>query len=421
MKPVRGTYDLYFNEMTLHNEVVKSIEEIVKNFDYGQIKTPIFEQTALFRRSSGESSDIVQKEMYDFEDKGGRSLTLRPELTAGVVRTFISNKIYGERLPQYKFYYYGEAFRYERPQSLRYRQFYQFGVEMFGEDSTCSDVEVIVLAMEIVKGLNLNKNTTLKINTIGTSAERKKYNEQLKEYFQNKKSQLCEDCQVRYELNPLKIMDCKIDSESDIVQQAPKLKDTLSQETKDKYQSILKQLDNLGIKYEEDSSLVRGLDYYNDIVFELEYDYQTEQKTIIAGGRYDTLVEQLGGPQTPAIGFGLGIERIIEALKFEDELLLEDMGKKVDIYYMVLDEECNEEALRSSTIIRTGGLICECSYNNRSYKSQIKLAQKHEASFIVIMEKELLQEGKVKVQNMNNDNKEIVLLEDFENDLLALD
>lgn len=418
MKPIRGTYDLYYKEMKIHNELVRELEEIVTTYGYSQIKIPIFENTELFRRSTGESSDIVQKEMYDFTDKGGRELTLRPELTAGTVRAFITNKIYGERLPQYKFFYYGEVFRYERPQSLRYRQFYQFGIEFFGETSKYSDIEVLALGNQIISKLNLNDKTILKINTIGTSEEREKYNQKLRKYFEKDKSELCEDCLKRLELNPLKILDCKIDSKKEIVKNAPLLLQTLSEESILKFEKIKEELEKLNIKYEVDNRLVRGLDYYNDIVFEFEYKYNDETKTIIAGGRYDTLVEQLNGPQTPAIGFGIGVERLIEAIKENKDENLIETEETTDIFYLATNEKDHFKMLKSMTTLRNSGISCYGDFSNRSSKSQYKLSQKMKALYVIIFDQEL-DENTVRVKNMITKEEINVKLEDFEKDILS--
>lgn len=418
IKPVRGTYDLYDGEMQIHNSVLENLEEVVKVYDFTQIKTPIIENTELFRRTSGEASDIVQKEMYDFEDKGGRSLTLRPELTAGTARAFISNKIYGERLPNYKYFYYGEAFRYERPQSLRYRQFYQFGVEYFGEKDPHSDVETIGLAQQIVDRFSLGDKVTLKINTIGTIKERAEYNELLYKYFEDSKDSLCEECQAKLELNPIKILDCKHENNSELFKNVPRLKAVLSDETLENYKEILGLLDTLGIGYEEDETLVRGLDYYNGVVFEFVYKYGREEKTIIAGGRYDGLVKELGGPDTPAVGFGIGMERLIEAVR--ETIDVEELGKhEVDVYYINLTNETFTLSLQSMSKLRSEGINCQSNFSDRSFKSQMKLAVRENAVFAVILDAESLETNEVRVRNLISKDEGRVKLQDFEDDIIG--
>lgn len=417
MKRIRGTYDLFYQEMNLHNEVVEVLKKIVQTAGFSQIKTPIFENTELFKRSTGESSDIVQKEMYDFLDKGRRKLTLRPELTAGTVRAFNTNKLFGLRLPQYKFFYYGEVFRYERPQSLRYRQFYQFGIEFFGETSIYSDLETIALGDLIIKQLDLTKKTTLKINTIGSSKEREKYNQQLYKYFNKDRDQLCEDCQKRLELNPLKVLDCKIDGNKKIVQDAPKLSSSLGEESLVKFEKIKFELDKLKIEYKIDESLVRGLDYYNDIVFEFEYAYPDENKTIIGGGRYDNLVEKLDGPSTPAIGFGIGVERIIEAIKERQNITEIEELPQAEIFFATNNEKNHQVILQSMVKLREAGLVCYGDYGLRSFKSQYKLAQKMKAIYLITFE-DGLNSGEVKIKNLITKEENIAPLKDFEEDVL---
>ncbi len=418
MKPVRGTYDLYDIEMSKHNLVIEELKNIVRRYNFTQIKTPIFEETDLFRRSTGDSSDIVQKEMYEFEDKGGRSITLRPELTAGAIRAFLTNKIYGKRLTQYKYFYYGEAFRYERPQSGRFRQFYQFGVEMLQEDSVYSDVEIISLANNIIKHFGLSQKVTLKINTIGSSKERNLYKEILQNYFANHKEDLCEDCHTRLELNPLRILDCKIDSQKDIVQGAPKLKETLEDQTLKRYAHILTLLDDLDISYEEDSTLVRGLDYYNDIVFEFVYKNENEEHTIIGGGRYDGLINQLSNQDVPAIGFGIGVERLISAVKDTSPEIFEDVEDTVEIFYMPQTEKAMPVILKSMDTLRQYGFLCGASYTIRSLKSLYKEAENKKAIYAVLITEENLENDLVKIKNLITKDEMEVNLKDFEEDLI---
>ncbi len=419
MKSVRGTYDLYDKDMQIHNLVVNELKSVVEKYNYTQIKTPIFEETELFKRTTGNSSDIVQKEMYEFLDKGGRSITLRPELTAGFARAFITNKIYGKRLSQYKYFYYGEAFRYERPQSGRFRQFYQFGIEFLEDKTEYSDVEVISLAHNILRHFNLQKQTKLKINTIGNSEERKVYKEKLKEYFTNSESELCEDCKNRLNLNPLRILDCKIDGNKDIVKNAPKLKQFLSENSIKRHEKILTLLNDLNIKYEEDDTLVRGLDYYNDIVFEFIYEDDEEKKTIIGGGRYDGLISQLSNQDVPAIGFGIGVERLIDAFLKANENVTGQINDSVDIFYMPQTEDSFKLMLKSMNKLRMYGLICSGSYTIRSLKSLFKEAEKNDAIYCVILDEESVKDNVVKIKNLITKEETKAKLEDFEDDIMT--
>ncbi len=418
MEPIRGTYDLYDKEMDIHNLVVSEIINVVKKYNFSQIKTPIFEKTELFKRSTGEDSDIVQKEMYDFEDKGGRSITLRPELTASTVRAFVSNKIFGKRASQYKYFYYGEAFRYERPQKGRFRQFYQFGVEMFEEGSKYSDVEIISLANNILEHLSLDKNVVLKINTIGKSEERKKYNEELQKYFSNKED-LCDDCKNRLKTNPLRILDCKVDSNKDIVKNAPKLIDFLGEESKKRYDDILELLDELEISYQKEESLVRGLDYYNDIVFEFVYSNNGDEKTVLAGGRYDGLINTIGKKDIPAIGFGIGIERIIDAIKETTPEVFENIQETIDVYFVALEEENKRVILNSMNKLRKVGFVCNATYNDKSIKSHFNEAEKEGAIFVVITDENTIKTNEVKIKNLITKDQAVVNLRDFEEDLIS--
>ncbi len=418
MDPVRGTYDLYDKEMLIHSEIVETLKYIAKNFDYSEIKTPIIEKSNLYNHSTGDSSDIVQKEMYTFLDKGNRELALRPELTAGVVRSFISNKIYGKRDPQYKYFYYGEAFRYERPQKGRYRQFYQFGVEFFGDNSEYADVETIALANSIISKLNLDSKIVLKVNSIGSSSEREEFNKLLRKYFSKYEDDLCTDCKTRLELNPMRILDCKIDSKKDFFKNAPTLKQSLTPDSIDRFVTVLNLLDDMDIKYVEDETLVRGLDYYNDLVFEFVYD---NTYTLIGGGRYDSLVKEMDGPQTPAIGFGLGIERVIEAFKTENQELLDEFSNKVDIVYGGLIPQAFPIIIKSMTNLRNAGLVCSCLFEKSNLKTILKHANKVEAVYLVIIGEEELKNKEIKVKNLITGDEETKTLESFEVDIIKKD
>lgn len=417
----RGTYDLFGAEMRLHNEVKESVLEIFENYGYSQIKTPIFEHTNLFLRSVGESSDIVNKEMYTFNDKSDRSLTLRPELTAATVRSYLEHKMFGEPKPFHKLSYYGEAFRYERAQAGRYRQFHQLGVECFGVDGVYIEAETIAMANSIFTKLGIKDSVKLKINTLGSSADRERYVELLKAHFAPEIEGMCSDCQMRIEKNPLRILDCKVDSSHPAIASAPKLFDSLSEESKTRFTELLGLLDDLGIDYTIDDSLVRGLDYYNDTVFEFEYDNK-ETKTnfaVLGGGRYDTLVGQFNPKQpTPAFGLGIGVERLIIALKDSRPEVIETMDEVREIYYMPRSEAAKAVCLKSINTLRDSGLKCEMDYKISSFKSAFKQAEKLGCVYAVIIGERELEAGYATIKQLFTKESFEVKLADFEQDLI---
>lgn len=382
-KAPRGTFDIYGQEHLLRDEVVNVMFDVVKMYGFSPITTPIFEESKLFIRSVGDSSDIVNKEIYEFSDKKGRSLALRPELTAPIMRSYIENKMYAQD-PIKKLCYYGPSFRYERPQAGRYRQFYQFGVESMGIKNPIYDAQMIIMALHILEQLGIN-NFSLHINTLGSNEDRANYNKALKDYFSNHVDNLCEDCKHRLDTNPLRILDCKIDGDSDIIKNAPKLQDYLSEDSLSYYQTIKQTLDSLEITYIEDEKLVRGLDYYNDIVFEIISDSDDAKNTLVGGGRYDNLCSQLGGENISSIGFAIGVERIINTLKAQNENILENYNQDIDVYFSTSSDEERIQALRIMNQLRDG-LVCECNYVDKSYKANLKQALKHNAIFLISFE-----------------------------------
>ncbi len=415
----RGTYDLFGNDMRLHNEVKNSVLEIFDNYGYSQIKTPIFEHTNLFLRSVGESSDIVNKEMYTFKDKSDRSLTLRPELTAATVRSYLENKMYGEPKPFHKLCYYGEAFRYERAQAGRYRQFHQLGVECFGLDGIHIEAETIAMASSIFAKLGIEDKVTLKINTLGSSEDRASYVELLKEHFAPEIEGMCSDCQMRLEKNPLRILDCKVDRSHQAIANAPKLFDSLAEESKQRFNSLLALLSDIGIEYTIDDSLVRGLDYYNDTVFEFEYENGKTNFAVLGGGRYDTLVGQFNSKQqTPAFGLGIGVERLIIALTDSKPEVIDQMNEIREIYYMPRCEEAKDVCLKSINVVRNSGLKCEMDYKISSFKSAFKQAEKLGCVYAVIIGERELESGLATVKQLYTKESFEVKLSDFEQDLI---
>ncbi len=315
----RGTVDLLIEDTTKWQKLEQILRTISDLYNVKEIRTPIFEHTELFNRSVGDTSDVVTKEMYTFEDKKGRSITLRPEGTAGVARAFVENKLFSLPDKPVKLYYMGPMFRYERPQKGRQRQFHQFGVEMLGVENPALDVEAMCMAVTIVKALGL-KNVRLVINTLGDSQSRDMHKQALKAHFKPYLDELCYDCNQRFEKNPLRILDCKVDKEHETMKTAPKTLDYLTDESKAYFDEVCSLLDDLEVEYEVDPNLVRGLDYYCHVVFEVISDDPIlgAQATLGGGGRYNSMIEELGGPATPGIGFAFGMERLTIALGNEE-------------------------------------------------------------------------------------------------------
>ena len=392
----KGTYDIYGKDALIFEYVNTVCENFAHLYNYNMMRTPVFESSELFHRSVGETSDIVTKETYDFKDRSDRDLTLRPEGTAGVVRSVIENKLYGNKNDAIKLFYNETVYRYERPQAGRNREFTQFGIECFNSYETVSDTEVISIGYQILKALGID--VTVHINSLGDLESRKNYTKTLVEYFTPKINELCEDCQNRLKTNPLRILDCKYDKENEILKNAPKMTDYLNDSSKERFNDILKQLDILDIDYEVDPNIVRGLDYYDHTVFE----YIDEKGvTVGGGGRYNGLVESLGGPSIPAVGFGFGLERIVIDLKesntFDD--ISDDYDGNVEVYVMSVSEEEKLHAIEIVQNLRLNGVSCEFNSCNLSIKSQFKIADKLKAKQLIILNNEDLQKGLVNVKD----------------------
>lgn len=414
----RGTYDLFGDDMRLHLAVKEDVLSIFNNYGYSQIKTPIFEHTNLFVRSVGESSDIVSKEMYTFADKSDRSLTLRPELTAPVVRSFLENKMYGEPVPFHKLCYYGETFRYERSQAGRYRQFHQMGVECFGISAVGIESETIAMGVSLVKKLGI-ENAILKINTIGSSQARGEYRTALQSYFAPVIDDFCSDCQTRISKNPLRILDCKVDHQNQYIINAPKLWDYIDDTSKQRFLELQSQLDDLGIEYQIDETLVRGLDYYNDTVFEIEYNDGQQSFALVGGGRYDNLVSQFNErQQIPAFGFGFGLERLIIAIKQANPEILEQVSEQCEIYYMPRSEKALEVCVKSANKLRDAGLKCEIDYTISSFKSAFRRGEKLGCVYAVIIGENELEGDYATIKHLVSFESAEVKLVDFEEDLI---
>ena len=402
IKKQKGTLDIYGIDGQKFVQIESIAHALCEKYNYTFIKTPTFEASELFHRGVGETSDIVTKETYDFVDRGNRNITLKPEGTASVVRCFIENKM--DNLPEQptKFYYITPVFRYERPQSGRFREHTQFGIEVFGSNSTLIDAEVISIAYNFYSLLGL-KNLKVKINTLGDIESRIKYKEALIEYFTPYKDILCEDCQKRLIKNPLRILDCKIDCDKEIMKNAPKISDYLNEDSKNRFKEVLDILTYLEIDYEIDNNLVRGLDYYDHTVFEIQANLEGFGKmtTLCGGGRYNNLVKTLGGNDIPAMGFGIGIERLLLIL---DKLELNIIdNNRLDLYIINLATDKKIPLLLASDL-RMSGFKVETDYLNRSLKGQFKSVGRLNPKYLTIIGDDEIEKGKIKIKD--NDTKE---------------
>ena len=391
IKP-KGTYDILGIDAKLHTYLNHEIENFMINYDYELIRTPIFEASELFHRSVGEGTDIVTKETYDFKDRGDRNLTLRPEGTAGVVRSLIENKLYGNKNDCIKLYYNGTMYRYERPQSGRNREFTQFGVEVFNSNDPMIDAEVISIGYNLLQSIGID--VTVNLNSLGDLESRKKYTEALIKYLEPNIDKLCPDCQNRLKTNPLRILDCKVDKDSEILKNVPKISDYLNDESKQRFNKLKQYLSILDINFEIDEQIVRGLDYYDENVWE----YTDENNIVVGGGgRYNHLVENLGGPSIPAVGFALGLERIMMNLK--NNIDENQLKNNIDVYIMSINEEEKINALRIAQNLRLNNIITEINSNNLSMKSQFKIADSLNAKFIIILNNEDLNKGLINIKD----------------------
>ena len=402
----KGTYDLMGVDAKIYTYISHEIEDMMANFNYELIRTPIFEASELFHRSVGETTDIVTKETYDFKDRGDRSITLRPEGTAGVVRSLIENKLYGNRNDCIKLYYNGTMYRYERPQSGRNREFTQFGIEAFNSSDPMIDAEVISVGYYLLN--NLGIEATVAINSLGDAESRKNYTEALVKYLKPHINDLCEDCQNRINTNPLRILDCKVDKDSEILKNVPKISDYLSKESKERFDKVKEYLNILDINYEVNENIVRGLDYYDENVW--EYIADSDGVTLGGGGRYNHLVETLDGPSIPAVGFAMGIERII--LNIKENIDIKNLEQAVDVYVMSVSEEEKIHALEIAQYLRLNNISTEINSANLSMKSQFKIADKLQAKFLIILNNEDLQKGLINVKD--NVTKEEMKIDEAE-------
>ena len=396
---VKGTHDIILDEASKYTYVEQILIAEAETFGYKEFRTPIIESSELFSRSVGDSSDIVRKEMYTFLDKGDRSITLRPEITAGTIRAMVNNKLFVNMDYPVKAYYLGPCFRYERPQQGRYRQFNQFGVECCGITSYLRDCEIISLGYTQLKLLGF-KNLILKINYLGDEESRENYKVALREYFSKYLDQMCEDCHQRFNLNVLRILDCKDPSDQEIIKNAPKMEDYLNDSSKVTFKSILNQLDELEINYEIDSTLVRGLDYYSGVVFEFHYTSGLGKNygAVGAGGHYNKLVKEIGGPDIEGCGFALGIERLVAVMS--DDNLFKDLDDSLDIYVMPLDKNNETKALDITNHLRNFGYRCDICLENKNITQMFKKAERRKASYALILGDEEISSGIYKLKNI---------------------
>ena len=402
VKP-KGCHDIYGIEAKKWQYVNRVIEDLMNRYNYDYIRTPIFESSEVFHRGVGETTDIVTKETYDFVDRGERNMTLRPEGTAGVVRSYIENKMYGDAIQPIKLYYNGTMYRYERPQSGRDRELTQFGVEVLGCDNPMIDAEVISIPVNLFKTLGLQE-IKVNINSLGDKESRDAYREALVKYFEPHIDKLCPDCRERLKKNPLRILDCKVDKDSDILKKAPITIDYLNEESKNRFEDVKKYLTLLEVDYEVDTRLVRGLDYYNHTVFEIEAKVEGfgSNNVLAGGGRYNGLVDLLGGPTTPGIGFALGMGRLMMALDLEEIKL--PINNSLDAFIMYVSESEKEYAISLTQYLRMNNYKVEMEYMGRGLKGQFKQADRLNSKYLIILNDEDLQNDIVKIKN--NETKE---------------
>ena len=405
----KGSKDIYGKDAKKWQYIEEIVSNVLDKYNYTLIRTPLFEASDLFHRGVGETTDIVSKETYDFVDRGNRNMTLRPEGTAGVVRSFIENKMYGDNLPQ-KLFYIGPMYRYERPQKGRYREFYQFGMELLGSDDSIGDAEVISAAYNIYKMLGLEK-LKVNINSLGDSESREAYHKALVEYLKPHIDELCDDCKERYQKNPLRVLDCKVDRESEILKEAPTPLDYLNKESKERFEKVCEYLDMLKVPYEVNPRLVRGLDYYNHTVFEIDDTAKDmgSQNTIGAGGRYNGLVKLLDGPDTPCMGFAAGIDRVMVALDAEEIDL--EVNDDVDLFLMYVNDEEKSYALYLCQELRLAGFRVDTDYLSRSLKAQFKQADRLKAKYTIVLNSEELDNNEVKIKNNKTKEEEIISID----------
>jgi len=417
----KGTADILPGDSEKWQYVEQTARELFKTYQFKEIRTPIFENFEVFSRSAGDTSDIVTKEMYDFHDKGDRHVTLRPEGTAGVVRAFVENKLYGPQvLKPYKVYYMGPMFRYERPQSGRLREFHQLGVEAFGSESAALDVEVIAMGYNLLKQFGLN-DLKLVINTLGDQQTRDDYRQALIDYLEPHFDELSDDSKARLHKNPLRVLDSKAEQDQKFVAAAPSILDYLTPEAKAHFEQAQTFLNALEIPYEIDATMVRGLDYYNHTIFEIMTNSKSLGQgytTICAGGRYNGLVKELGGPETSGVGFGLGVERLLVLMDAEN--IAFPTADQLDVYVVGIGDEASATTLKLVQAVRGAGLTAERDYLDRKPKAQFKSADRLNAHYTMTVGESELENGVVNLKSMATGEETQVAMADVYNDVKQL-
>lgn len=403
----KGTYDIYGDSAKKRMYVNDILNALCEKYNFGYIETPVFEASELFHRGVGETTDMVQKETYDFVDRGERNITLRPEGTAGVVRWFVENKLYGNLTDPVKVYYNMKMYRYERPQSGRNREFTQWGFEVFGSDTCEADAEVISLAYNAYRLLGL-EDVKIQLNSLGDTESRNNYREALIKYFEPHINDLCEDCQERFKKNPLRILDCKVDAGSEIIENAPKTTDYLNEESKKRFERLQELLDLMDIPYDVNTKLVRGLDYYNHMVFEVTL---RDSYALGGGGRYNGLVETLGGPSVPGVGFAMGYDRTLLAM--EEEGVNVPINNSVDVYLLAVSESEKETACYLAQNLRLNGFIADTDLMNKSLKAQFKSVDRFDAKYLIVLNDEDLQKNEVVIKDNKTKEEERVNINDL--------
>ncbi len=414
-RAVKGTNDILPSDSYKWQFVESKMLETARMFGFEEIRVPVFEHTEVFKRSVGDTTDVVQKEMYTFDDKGGRSITLRPELTAGVVRSAIENGLVNGALPL-KVCYVGGCYRYEKPQAGRLREFHQFGVECFGASAPSADAEVIMLARHVLDSIGIEK-ISLEINSIGCPECRKNYSEALKKYFSDNIDTLCETCKDRLDRNPMRILDCKSPVCSELAKNAPVVIDYLCDDCREHFEGVKNHLDAAGVKYTVNPQIVRGLDYYTRTVFEFVSGDIGAQSTVCGGGRYDGLVAQMGGPKTAALGFAMGIERLMLVLAAQSTELPKTQG--CDLYIATMGEKATLKASEICFALRNDGFKVQTDIVGRGLKAQMKFADKIGAAFTLVLGDSELETNEIKLKNMQSGEEITASLSNISDELFA--
>ena len=409
IQKLKGTRDILPKEVETWQYIEGIAKELFEKYGYKEIRTPVIESLDLFQRGVGETTDVVQKEMYNFEDKGGRKIALRPEGTAGVVRAYIENGLSSEPSP-IKLWYKMSMYRYENVQKGRQREFNQIGVELFGSDSYMADVEIIQMCNKFFEKLNI-KDIDLNINSIGCPKCREKYKEALKEYIRPNLDKYCDTCKTRFDKNPMRILDCKEETCKKLNENAPRILDYLCEECKTHFENVKNALNELGISYKVDSNIVRGLDYYTKTVF--EFVSKIDGLTVLGGGRYDGLAEELGGAKTPAIGFATGMERLIDVFKANNKEL--DLEKNMQVFVAYLGDKANLFATKYVELLRDNGIYAEKDIMGRSLKAQLKYADKKKAKYVLTIGDNEIERRKAPLKEMATGNSTEVDINNVEN------